>query len=68
MTDTAAITAYNADRNRHYTTNPRHDDATPDWDDLNPEEQLTVDENRYLLENGGVAFGNEDDDEMENER
>jgi len=56
--------AHLADQNTHYTNNPRHDDATPDWDDLNPEEQLTLDENRYLLENGGIAFG---DDETEND-
>jgi len=58
--------AHLAAQNTHYTTNPRHDDATPDWDDLNPEEQLTLDENRYLLENGGIAFG-DDDDETEND-
>jgi len=33
---------------------------TPDWTDLNPEEQFTVDEDRYLLENGGVAFYDDD--------
>jgi len=60
MTDATTMHAHLAAQNRHYTNKPRHDDATSDWDDLNPEEQLTVDENRYLLENGGIAFGDDD--------
>jgi len=58
--DAATMHAHLTAQNTHYTTNPRHDDATPDWVDLNPEEQLTLDENRYLLENGGIAFGKDD--------
>jgi len=35
------------------------EDNTPDWGDLTPEEQLLVDEDRYLTENGGIAFYDE---------
>jgi len=65
LADAEIMRQHLADENQFWATRDRADNI-PDWADLNPEEQLTLDENRYLLENGGVAFGAEDD-EMEND-
>jgi len=65
LADAEIMRQHLAEQNMFWATHDRADN-TPDWADLNAEEQLTLDENRYLLENGGIAFGNEDD-EMEND-
>jgi len=56
--DSERLREHLTEQDRFWRAHTREDN-TPDWGDLTPEEQLLVDEDRYLTENGGIAFYDE---------